>query len=247
MPDRGGAEQQIGRRRCFEGFRARAAETCGRGFRPSARRVLFCCAFDLSAVPSLAPTDCAAQASAALLQWTNFVFRIRCFASTGPFIRMTVVSVRDTAMFLVLFCVAWIAFAQVKAKAKALTPRLHAVRLEPSVRSGRIACVVGRRPLLLVEGVPLTAPSAAMCNVLQMCCNCAATCRQAFSLLFDPSIMPYDNKLFYNLGNSGWWVFMLTLGEIPDVLYFIADQCCSATMIYAKYVLFVARLRGATS
>ena len=46
------------------------------------------------------------------LPQVNFVWRIRCFETTGPFIRMAIVCVADCAMFLLLLFVYVIAFAQ---------------------------------------------------------------------------------------------------------------------------------------
>jgi len=43
-----------------------------------------------------------ASSVAALLQWTNLVFRVRCFSTTGPFIRITVASVLDCGPFMLL-------------------------------------------------------------------------------------------------------------------------------------------------
>ena len=51
----------------------------------------------------------------ALLQWTNLVFRIRCFSTTGPFIRITIVTILECKMFMFLFCIYLIGFGQASA------------------------------------------------------------------------------------------------------------------------------------
>merc|ERR1719506_297923 len=48
----------------------------------------------------------------ALLQWVNLVFRIRCFSTTGPFIRITIVTVYECRWLMMLLMIYWIGFAQ---------------------------------------------------------------------------------------------------------------------------------------